>query len=100
SLPPRLSSALVQGVVCGDEEVRPAAAGGLELELLEQVVELDVLDRQLEAGVRRDDLVGHDLEGLGLGPGTRAVRVPDRERAGERGGAAAPAARCRGRAAG
>src|SRR5437899_40939 len=63
---------LAEAVVRRDEEVRPAAAGGLELELLEQVVELDVLDRQLEAGVRRDDLVGHDLEGLGLAPSTRA----------------------------
>ena len=37
---------LAEAVVRGDEQVGPAAAGGLELELLEQVVELDVLDRR------------------------------------------------------
>src|SRR5205085_10722373 len=69
----------------------------LELELLEQVVELDVLDRQLEAGIGGRDLVGHRLERLRLRAGPGAVGMPDGQAAAQ---AACRAARGCGRSGG
>ncbi len=52
---------------------------------------------ELQAGVGGLDLVGDGLEGGGLGPGARSVRVPEGEGAGEAGRSDAPGRLARGR---
>ncbi len=88
---------LAETVVRGDEEVRATATGGFELELLEQVVELDVLDRQLQIRVGGGDLVGDRLEGSRFGARTGTVGVPDRERTAQGATGRRRATRCAGR---
>src|SRR5438445_12431477 len=76
------------------EEVRPAARGGLGLELVEDLVERHLKNRDLRGRVVRSDLRDELVESLLFGA-ARSVRVPERDvprdRAGRRAGARARA---------